>query len=75
MTMFQLRLRELRKEKGLTQDVLAEQLGTKGDSIYSWEKGRSEPSIATLCNICRIFEVSADYLLGLEDETGARKYR
>ena len=75
MTMFQSRLRELRKEYELTQDALAEQLGTTGDSIYSWEKGRSEPSIAMICEICRTFKVSADYLLGMEDETGAKNFR
>ena len=67
MNTFQTRLRELRMEHELTQNALAEQLNTTGDSIYSWEKGRSEPSIAMICSLCRIFEVSADYLLGLED--------
>ena len=67
MEKFQERLRELRIEKGLKQRQLAEILQTTDDSIFSWEKGRSQPSIEFLCKICVYFGVSADYLLGLED--------
>ena len=75
MTVFQQRLRELRAEQGLTQSALAVLLRTTDDSVYSWEKGRSEPSLSMLMEICRVFRVSADYLLGLEDESGAKLYR
>ena len=64
---FQNRLKELRIEKELTQKQLAEMLQTTDDSIYSWEKGRSQPSIEMLRKICQYFDVSADYLLGLSD--------
>lgn len=74
MTVFQQRLRELRAEQGLTQGALASLLRTTDDSIYSWEKGRSEPPFAMLTEICRVFHVSADYLLGLEDESGGKIY-
>lgn len=67
MEKFQERLRELRIEKGLKQRQLAEILQTTDDSIFSWEKGRSQPSIEFICKICAYFEVTADYLLGLED--------
>ena len=66
-TEFQNRLKELRIEKELTQKQLAEMLQTTDDSIYSWEKGRSQPSIEMLRKICQYFDVSADYLLGLSD--------
>ncbi len=72
---FQQRLRDLRLEQGITQSALAARLHTTDDSIYSWEKGRSEPSLSMLTEICRVFRVSADYLLGLEDESGAKTYR
>ena len=75
MTAFQTRLRELRSECGFTQKGLAEQLNTTSDSIYSWEKGRSEPSIAMICKLCHILDVSADYLLGVEDETNTKSFR
>ena len=35
--------------------------------MQSWEQGRTEPDIKTIVKLCKIFDVSADYLLGLED--------
>jgi len=67
MEKFQERLKELRSEKGWTQKKLAQILQTTDDSIFSWERGRSQPSLETICKICKCFDVSADYLLGLED--------
>ena len=67
MEKFTQRLTELRKENGLTQQQLAEKVGTTSDSIYSWEKGRSQPSIEMICALCLALGVSADYLLGLAE--------
>ena len=72
MDIFQIKLKELRAEKELTQKQLADLLNTTDDSIFSWEKGRSQPSIEMIRKLCLFFDVSADYLLGLEDETGAK---
>lgn len=72
MDIFALRLRENRKFCGYTQQQLAKAIGTTDDSIYSWEKGRSQPSIEYLRALCRVFDVTADYLIGLEDETGTK---
>lgn len=33
----------------------------------SWEQGRTEPDVASIKKLCRIFDVSADYLLGLQE--------
>ena len=66
MGLFEIRLKELRAEKGITQKELAVELGTTDDSIYSWEKGRSQPSIDMIRKLCNYFNVSAGYLLGLE---------
>lgn len=49
---------------GYTQKQLAEKIGTSADSVYSWEKGRSQPSIEALCLLCKELDVSADYLIG-----------
>ena len=65
-----LRLKELRIERGYTQKELAEGIQTTADSIYSWEKGRSEPSIETLAKLADFFECSIDYLMGREDDFG-----
>ena len=67
MDIFCFRLRELRLENGLTQKQLAFRIFTTDDSIFSWEKGRSQPSFDMLRSLCRFFSVSADYLLGLSD--------
>jgi transcriptional regulator with XRE-family HTH domain len=63
-TIFSNRLKELRQENNLTQKQLAAAIGTTDDSIYSWEKGRSEPNCDMICALCNFFEVSADFLLG-----------
>ena len=67
MDIFAVRLREQRLEKGLKQKQLAEAVGTTDDSIYSWEKGRSQPSVEQIRLLCRCLNISADYLSGLED--------
>lgn len=67
MSEFRLRLKELRTESKFTQKQLAEKLGTTNSSVCDWECGRSEPGIDHIVKLCKLFEVSADYLLGLED--------
>ena len=67
MNKFTERLKEARKEEGLTQGQLAAAINTTDDSIFSWEKGRSQPSIENLYALCKALGVSADYLIGLED--------
>lgn len=59
-------IKELRKEKNLTQTELAQILCTTQDSISLWELGKSFPDILTLVKIAQFFDVSTDYLLGLE---------
>jgi len=60
------RLRELRKEKNLSQEDLGKILGVTKVSVSGYEKGTRVPSMETLNNILDIFMVSADYLLGRE---------
>jgi len=67
MKVFQERLKELRKDKQLSQKELAEILGTNNSSVCDWECGRSQPDIEMLAKIATCFEVSADYLLGLKE--------
>ena len=67
-------IKELRKEKNLTQKQLAEILDNAQSAIFYWETNKQEPTISALKKICLFFEVSADYLLGLEDETGSKTY-
>lgn len=62
------KIKELRKEVGMTQKQLAKLLNKSETGFASWEQGLSEPSVNDLRLLCKIFNVSADELLGLEDE-------
>jgi len=64
MEIFSQRLRELRKEKNLTQKELAEALDMTQRKISYYEMGGSDPSTSTLLKIAKYFDVSVDYLLG-----------
>ncbi len=61
------RLRLIRLENNMTQKEVYEKLGLSPNGYASYEQGRTEPSIATLIKLCEVFDVSADYLLGLKD--------
>ena len=74
MELFSIRLRELRKNKGLRQKDIAEALEISVTCYAGYEQGAHEPDFKVLCKIARYFGVSADYLLGLEDESGSRPH-
>ena len=62
------RLKELRKEKGLTQKEVANILGIHSVTYLHYEKDEREPPLKILAEMATFFGVSADYLLGLTDE-------
>lgn len=72
METFGERIRRLRNEKRLTQKQLAEIIGKAQSAIAYWEADKQEPSVSSLKKLCEFFEVSADYLLGIEDESGVK---
>lgn len=51
----------------MTQKELAERLNMDQSNITKWKKGENVPSLEVFFELCGILEVSADYLLGLED--------
>lgn len=67
MQEFKDRLKMLRKEKKLTQVKLGEMLNYGYTAIANYESGRNQPSIPDLKKIASIFDVSLDYLLGVND--------
>lgn len=71
-SMFNVRLKELRLENRLTQKALAAQLQCDQSMVTRWEKGECEPTESIIRKVAIFFDVTADYLLGLEDETGAK---
>lgn len=61
------RITELRNEKGLTQQAVAEGIGVSRATYAHYEINRREPDNETLSKIAQFFHVSTDYLLGLSD--------
>lgn len=64
---FSQRLRELRLKKGLTQKQVADMLHVQRSTYTQYETGRV-PSIETVRKLARVFGVSVDYLLGVEND-------
>lgn len=62
------RLRHLRELHNLTQRELATRLGMSEGAVGMWERGQREPSLEMVRQIAKIFNVSADYLLGITDD-------
>ena len=62
------RLKLLRKEKGVSQKVVAKEIGVTLSAYSNYEQGIREPSNQILINLCKYYNVSADFLLGLKDE-------
>ena len=69
------RIKELRRERSWSQQQLAEKLACGQRVISSYESEDVEIGSRVLMKLCQVFQVSADYILGLEDETGAKTYR
>ncbi len=67
---FKTNIRNERLSLDKTQKQIAEKLGVVESCYANWEQGRTEPDIKNIIKLCAIYKVSADYLLGLEDENG-----
>ena len=65
------RIKELRTTEGISQQSLAQAIGTTQRNISYWEKG-VEISAQYAARIANFFDVTVDYLLGLEDDFGVR---
>lgn len=63
---FYKQLKEMRVEKGFSQRKLAIELEVTQACIAKWETGNREPSLDDLIKIAKYFNVTTDYLLGLE---------
>ena len=62
-----MRLREIRKSKGISQLKLAMDLNTNQNTISRYETGEREPGIAEIIAIADYFNISVDYLLERTD--------
>ena len=61
------RIKELRLELDLSQAKLGDALAVSQDTISLWENNRALPNTEYVILMCKLFDVSADYLLGLKD--------
>ena len=68
MKIFAERLRELRTERKLSMKALAKEIGASDVAINNWENMINEPKITYLFRLAKFFNVSSDYLIGLDDE-------
>lgn len=66
--MIGIKLKKARKKANLSQEKVAEILNVARSNISKYENGKLEPNIQTIRQFCKIYNVSADYLLGIEEE-------
>lgn len=74
--MISMRIRELRKQAKLSQEMMAEKIGVSRQAITKWETGLGVPDIENLVAIADLFKLSLDELMGrdIENETLAKDY-
>ena len=61
------RLRALRQGRNISQVELARRLGVTKQGVSNWENDNIQPSIEMLVKLARVFSVSTDYLLGIDN--------
>ena len=61
------RIKELREDKDITQQEIAEYLCVAQNTYCNYENGKREPPIELLVKLSRYYEVNLEYLLGLTD--------
>ena len=62
-----LMIKQLRKERGLDQDAMAERLGVSRSTICMWEAGQRKPDRRSVEKICNYFNIDMNYLYGLSE--------
>ncbi len=67
------RIRDLREDHDMTQQQLADILGTSQTMYARYERGANELPIHHLLTLCKVYRVSADYILGLSEECDMKK--
>ncbi len=67
-------IRALRKQRGLTQEQLAEAMGVTTGAVSKWEKGQSAPELGLLMELADFFDLSVDALLGFSPRLNDRAH-
>lgn len=73
MEEFSKRLIRLRKQNGYSQEELGNQIGVTRQTISNWELGISTPDLSKIVELAKIFNVSTDELLGMEEQKDSKK--
>jgi transcriptional regulator with XRE-family HTH domain len=66
---FQEKISQIRKDKGLSQEELAEKLGISRQAIAKWEAGLSYPDVDNLITLSSLFQISIDSMLKTEEDS------
>lgn len=69
---FSARLNDLLTLHSISKRAFANKIGVSAMSVSDWTNGKVQPTAENIYLTAEYFEVSADFLLGLEDETGAK---
>lgn len=59
-------IKELRLDEGISQRELGKRLGVSNQAVSFWECGQREPDLDMLLKIAKYFQVTTDFLLGIE---------
>ena len=62
------KIMELRQKLGWTQSRLAQELNVNTKTIKNWENETSEPSLKNIVQLAKVFSVTADYLLSIDNQ-------
>ena len=68
MELYVKRIRDLREDSDKTQQEIADILGTSQTMYARYERGANELPIRHLVKLCKYYEVSADYILGISNK-------
>ncbi len=68
------RLKEYRRDRGFSQEDLADQLGVSRQAIGKWEQGQAYPEVEKLLSLCAVLNVSLDALMADELPEGCRPH-
>ena len=67
MQVYQIRIRQLREDNDMTQSDVANYLGIRQNVYSRYETGKNDMKPFQIVELCKLFNVSADYLLGLPE--------
>ena len=64
------RIQYLRKQKGYSQEELADKVGVSRQAVSKWESEQTTPDLEKVIAMSELFEVTTDYILGRTNDSG-----